>query len=154
MYFFSAGRLNRSGSTMSPAGHKAGLVAAVAVFVSIVVPFLGLGSRVLFRVSTRSVPIPVDNREWDRVGLGLSRLAPVALLAVLAVNRVDERRFGAANPPRHGCVHFSSPLVCVNKGKEPPRAAVPSGVANIVGFSCRSAEFMRGRMGYSIWQGV
>jgi hypothetical protein len=54
----------------------------------------------------------VDYRESDRVGLGLIRLASLALLAELAVNRVDEIQFGAANPPGHGCVHFSSPLLC------------------------------------------
>ena len=106
-------------------GIKAGLVAAVAIFVAIV--FLscraGFGSRVRFRVSNRPVPIQVDYRESDRVGLWLSRLAPFTLLAVLAVNRVDEKQFGAANPPRHGCVHFSSPLG-VNKQKEPPRAGL------------------------------
>jgi hypothetical protein len=63
-------------------------------------------------------------------------VAPFALLAELAVNRLDKRQFGAANPPRHGCVHFSSPLG-VNKQKEPPRAAAPIGVAHILGFSCR-----------------
>jgi hypothetical protein len=96
------------------AGIKTALVAAVPTFVAIV--FLscraGFGSRVLFRVSTRPVPIPVNHRESDRVGLGLSRLAPVALPAVLAVNRVDQKRFGAADAPRHGCVHFSVLLVC------------------------------------------
>src|SRR5215813_8438066 len=102
---------------------KAVLVAAVAIFVAIVYLSCraGFGSRVLFRVSTRPGPIRVDYRESNRVGLWWSRLAPVMLLAVLAVNRVDEKQFGAANPPRHGCVHFSSPLG-VNKQKEPPRA--------------------------------
>jgi hypothetical protein len=99
----------------------------------------GFGSRVLFRVSTCPFPIPVDDRESDRVGLGLSRLALFALLAILAVNRVDERQFGAANPPRHGCVHFQFSFWCVNKQKEPSRAAAPIGVANILGFSCRQA---------------
>jgi bifunctional ADP-heptose synthase (sugar kinase/adenylyltransferase) len=33
------------------------------------------------------------------VGFGLSRLAPFALLAVVEVNHIDERRFGAANAP-------------------------------------------------------
>jgi hypothetical protein len=33
---------------------------------------------------------------------------------------------------------FTSVLLwCVNKRKEPPTAAAPIGVANIVGFSCR-----------------
>src|SRR5215831_13326701 len=66
----------------------------------------GLGSRVLFQVSTRPIPMPVDYRKSDRVGLGLSRLTPFALLGVLTVNRVDKKRFGAANPPRHGCGHL------------------------------------------------
>jgi hypothetical protein len=38
---------------------------------------------------------------WKRIPAkrrSRGRLAPVALLAVLAVNRLDEKRFGAANP--------------------------------------------------------
>jgi len=80
------------------------------------------------------------------VGLGLSRLAPVALLAGLAVNRVDEKRFGAPNPPRHGCVHFSSPLG-VNKEKEPPKAAAPNSCQI---FSPRPIQ--AGTNWLSIWQ--
>jgi hypothetical protein len=68
-------------------------------------------SRVRFPVSTRPVSIRVDHRESDRVGLGLSRLAPVALPAVLTVNRVNQKRFGAANTPRHECVISGSPFV-------------------------------------------
>jgi len=35
---------------------------------------------------------------------------------------------------------ISALLCCVNKRKEPPRAAAPIGVTNIVGFSCRYAD--------------
>jgi len=96
-------------------GIKAELVAAVAIFVAIVFLFgscrAGAGFGLMFWVSTRPVTIPVDYRESDRVGLWLSRSAPCALFGVLTVNRVDERRLGAANAPCHGCVHFSSPFV-------------------------------------------
>jgi hypothetical protein len=134
------------------AGIKAALVAAVAIFVSIIILSCsaGFGSRLLLRVSTRPVPIPVGYLESD-LCLGLSRSAPLALLVVMAVNRVDQKQFGAANPPRHGCVHFGSPLG-VNKQKEPSRAAARGGKYSRVFLSMR--RFRRGRMGYPIWKGV
>jgi len=106
---------------------------ALANLIGILSCSAGLGSRVLCRVCT--VPIPVDNREADRVGLGLSRLAPFALLAELAVNRVV--RDDSARRIRLAMDAFISVLLwCVNKRKEPPRAAAPTGAANNVGFSC------------------